>query len=78
MAGLGETRDTILNKPRSPMSAYWSLKKKFHLISILGLLKLLLCFSIMSTDNGIILVTVSLTTKMSFEFPVKIIHIFSP
>lgn len=48
------------------------------LISIPGLLKLLLRFSMMSTVNGIILITVSLTTKMSFKFPVKIIRIFSP
>lgn len=70
----------VLNKTQKFDVSILVIEKEISpsLISILGLLKLLLRFSIMSTDNGIILITVSLTTKMSFKFPVKIIHIFSP
>lgn len=70
----------VLNKTQKFDVSILVIEKEISssLISILGLLKLLLRFSVMSTDNGIILITVSLTTKMSFKFPVKIIHIFSP
>lgn len=60
LVGIRETPDTsIWIKLRSWMLAYQLLKKNFYLdLSMYGLLKLLLYFSILSTDNGIFLITI--------------------
>lgn len=57
-----------LNKTRKFDVSILVIEKEISssLISILGLLKLLLCFSIMSTDNGIILITVRSYNKNVF------------
>lgn len=50
----------VLNKTQKSDVGILDVEKEISssLIGILGLLKLLLCFSIMSTDNGIIIITV--------------------